>query len=332
MIRKPAQAAGFSFEAHPKSGLGLDVVVAEHAAAAPGALPLLSFTLDELYKNARARGETVLTHASYEALGGLEGAIANRADEIVASLPAAAQTVLPRVLRALTTVSGIADQVPVARSAPLDHFAEGSPARTLINAFVEARLLVATSDGGATPTIRLAHEALISRWKRARDQLAADRRDLETRTLVERQFSRWNQARGGARRLLLLRNPDLANAVDLAKRWGDELDGPNRDFIKQSYRRARLAQTLSAAAAILFAVVAGVAVYAERQAIREKSPPYRTRRKRKCKRHAPSKAPEKRNAMLETPAPNRIEPSARRMRPPDKQRFLVRVLNLISRS
>jgi hypothetical protein len=78
MIRKPAQAAGLSLEAHAETGLGLDAVLAEHAAAAPGVLPLLSFTLDKLYKEVKARGETVLTHASYAALGGLEGAIAKR--------------------------------------------------------------------------------------------------------------------------------------------------------------------------------------------------------------------------------------------------------------
>ncbi len=38
MIRKPAQAAGLTFEEHPHSGLGLDAVLAEHAAAAPGRL------------------------------------------------------------------------------------------------------------------------------------------------------------------------------------------------------------------------------------------------------------------------------------------------------
>jgi hypothetical protein len=119
MIRKPAQAAGLSFEAHAESSLALDAVLAEHAAAAPGALPLLSFTLDELYKNAKAHSEPVLTHSSFEALGGLEGAIANRADETVAGVPASAQAALPRVLRALTTVTGTAEQAPVARSAPL---------------------------------------------------------------------------------------------------------------------------------------------------------------------------------------------------------------------
>lgn len=256
MIRKPAQAAGLSFEIHTGSGLGLDAVLAEHAAAAPGALPLLSFTLDELYRSAKARGTTVLTHASYEALGGLAGAIAKRADEVMASLPAAAQAALPRVLRALTTVADTADQAPLSRSAPLENFVEGSPARVLIDAFVAARLLVAADESGAGASVRLAHEALIGRWQRARDQLANDRRDLQTRTVIERQYERSRQASRHARRLLLLRNPDLANAVDLATRWGDELDSPLRDFIARSSRRARFALTLTAAAAAVFAVVA----------------------------------------------------------------------------
>ena len=267
MIRKPAQAAGLSFEVHPETRTrprcGAGRACRCRAGRAAAALVHARRALQER-ESARRSGAH---HASYEALGGLEGAIANRADEIVGGLPAAAQAALPRVLRALTTVSGAADQAPVARSAPLESFAEGSPARMLVDALIAARLLVAASEGGAPPTVRLAHEALISRWQRARDQLAADRRDLETRTLVERQLGRWSQARGRARRLLLLRNPDLANAVDLAKRWGDELDAPTRDFIRRSARRARLAQTLTAAAAVLFAVVAGAAIYSQRRAV-----------------------------------------------------------------
>ena len=81
IIRKPAAAAGLRFEVHPRAGVGLDAVLAEHAAAAPGVLPLLSFTLDELYRDARRRGEDLLTYASYDALGGLHGAIAKRAEE-----------------------------------------------------------------------------------------------------------------------------------------------------------------------------------------------------------------------------------------------------------
>ena len=220
IIRKPAAAAGLNFEVHSHAGVGLDATLAEHAAAAPGVLPLLSFTLDELYRDARRRGEDVLTYASYEALGGLQGAIAKRAEEVAAALPPAAQAALPSVLRALATTSNLSDAIAVSRSAALAEFPAGSPARQLVDAMIAARLLIAEG-GDAAPTVRLAHEALIARWRRAADQLASDRRDLETRALAEEQFNRWRNA--GRSTSWLLRNPDLANAVDLNARWGDEL-------------------------------------------------------------------------------------------------------------
>ena len=46
-----------------------------------------------------------------------------------------------------------------------------------------------------SPSSGIAHEALISRWKRASDQLTADRRDLEMRALIERQYARWRAGR-----------------------------------------------------------------------------------------------------------------------------------------
>ena len=256
MIRKPAQAAGLTFQHHPKSGLGLDTVLAEHAASEPGVLPLLSFTLDALYaEDVDKRGGHELTFQHYEALGGLDGAIAKRAEDVVAALPAAAQTALPRVIRALATLGGAGNETPVARSVPLASFAPGSDTRAVVDAFVGARLLVAASDG-ETATVRLAHEALISRWTRAAEQLAGDRRDLETRAVIERQFTRWRQADARLRPQLLLRDPDLANARDLDARWGDELALDVRAFIAQSHRVSRKRQRLAAAAAVVFGIVA----------------------------------------------------------------------------
>ena len=51
-------------------------------------LPLLQFTLRQLYeRRVEADGETLLTHAAYDALGGLQGAIAAEAERAVAGLP-----------------------------------------------------------------------------------------------------------------------------------------------------------------------------------------------------------------------------------------------------
>ena len=260
IIRKPVLAAGLSFETHPETGLGLDAVLAEHAADEPGVLPLLSFTLDALYaEDVVEAGGRVLTFGSYEALGGLKGAIAKRADEIVAALPEAAQRALPRLLRALTTTSDGADPASLARPAPLADFPPGAAARALVDALVAARLLVA-ADEGEVPTVRLAHEALISHWRRARVQLAEDRRDIETRKLIENQHRRWETAADAAKPSRLLRDPDLANARDLARRWGDELPEPLRKFIDLSDRAARAATRRRwLAAAVVIACLAALA-------------------------------------------------------------------------
>ena len=55
-----------------------------------------------MYEASRER--RLLTFAQYRALGGLEGAIARRADEVVDALPPETREALPAVLRALTTV------------------------------------------------------------------------------------------------------------------------------------------------------------------------------------------------------------------------------------
>ena len=137
--------------------------------------------MDELYSEDVHRcGGNELCFRQYEALGGLAGAIAKRADQIMDALPEKARAASPRVLRALATLGGVGDMTPVARSVPLDSFPPGSETRMAVDAFIEGRLLVASTEG-ETATVRIAHEALLSRWKRASDQLTADRRDLEMR-------------------------------------------------------------------------------------------------------------------------------------------------------
>ena len=176
IIRRPAAAAGLTFESDSESGVGLDAVMAQSAAQEPGVLPLLSVMLESLYERdvARAAGDVKprqqLRFETYRALGELKGAIAKRADDtldaVEASDPEAAAS-LPNVLRALVTASGQGNAV-TSRPARLDQFAQGSPEARLIAAMLSsnARLLVAsTTESGAE--VRLAHEALLENWPRA---------------------------------------------------------------------------------------------------------------------------------------------------------------------
>ncbi len=255
MIRRPAEVTGLSFETDPRTEIRLDAALAEEASREPGALPLLSFLLDALYvKDVEDHHDSTLRYATMRALGGLKGAIAARAEAAFAALPEDAQAAAPKVLRTLVTVTR-AGAEPTARPVPKARFTEGSPERRVVDAFLDpqVRLLVA-GDDGAGARVRVAHEALITHWDRAQRQIAQERDDLRTRTIVEEAETEWRNAGTRQKRNYLLRDPYLANAVDLARRWGDDLEQGTRDFIQASYRRARLLQRLIMAAAAVFAL------------------------------------------------------------------------------
>jgi eukaryotic-like serine/threonine-protein kinase len=81
MIREPAIAAGLEFEIHPETKQSLDERLRDAATRNLEALPLLQFCLEALYHARAKRGDGLFIHADYDAIGGVEGALANRAEE-----------------------------------------------------------------------------------------------------------------------------------------------------------------------------------------------------------------------------------------------------------
>ena len=235
IIRQPALESGLRFEIDPAHGLGLDEIIRQAAVREKGALPLLSFLLDQLWRRRTDAG--MLTFAAYEELGGLEGAISRRAEEVFHDQPDAVQKELVPVLRALVTVRGGA---VTSRAAPLSLFPAGSPRRALVDAFLDpaARLLVADADPSGAQ-LRLAHEALLTHWPRARDQVAADARDLELRGRLEQEAERWRMAPRRDKIRRVATGLMLAEARALLARWGSELPGEVREFVIASRRAAR---------------------------------------------------------------------------------------------
>jgi hypothetical protein len=146
------------FELDEQSGIGLDAVLRETAARDPASLPLLSFVLDELYRrDVEAAGGNVLTYRSYRELGGLEGAIARHADQLVEGLTPELLAALPALLLSLVEVDEVKSTATarVVRRATLTDGAQ----RELADRLVAARLAVADDTGQGD--LRLAHEALL---------------------------------------------------------------------------------------------------------------------------------------------------------------------------
>jgi tetratricopeptide (TPR) repeat protein len=77
---------------------------------------------------------------------------------------------------------------------------------------------------------------------------------LRTRTAVEEAEAEYRKADSRHKNSYLLRDPLLANAVDLAKRWHDAFEQGTLDFIEISYRHARWWEWFFRAAAAVFAL------------------------------------------------------------------------------
>lgn len=254
MVVQPAREAGVRFEVDEKGGTSLDQKIQQAAARDAGALPLLSFLLDQLWQARDKDGW--LTFAAYDALGGLEGSLGRRADEVFAALAPDVREALPEVLRALVTVgpdTAGAGRPATARTAPLSNFPKGTPARTLVDALLDpkARLLVAQSGERGEARVRVAHEALLTHWDLARKQVESDARDLQLRARLEQAADLWQEAPPRHRASLLLpAGLPLDEARDLVQRWKANLDASIVGYVAESRRAVRRRRLKLAASAV----------------------------------------------------------------------------------
>jgi hypothetical protein len=185
MIRRPAEYAGLEMEGD------LAQRIMEDTGANPGALALMAYLLDELYRETIKSGSRALGFAAYESLGRVQGAIAHRAENIFAQLDREAQEALPLLAAELAQVD---DRGAVSRQrAPLKIFAKHSPALRLIDELTRSRLLVQSGSEAQEPMVEVAHEALLHNWDRL-DLLI--RATLEDRRLLAQMRSaaiQWEQ-------------------------------------------------------------------------------------------------------------------------------------------
>ena len=118
MITGPAAVAGLTFQD------GLAGRILRDTGSDPGALALLAFALAELYE--ACQPGTTLTRAAYDSFGGVQGAIARRAETTYGALTKAAQGAFGEVFKELVEVDPERG-IPTRKRAPLAHFA-GTPA------------------------------------------------------------------------------------------------------------------------------------------------------------------------------------------------------------
>lgn len=256
MIRRPAVMAGLKFERRDDPEEGLDEVLRDAASGNPTVLPLLEFTLSELWR--RSAGSGVLRFSDYESLGGLQGALKLRAEEEFGRLSIAVQASLRKVLAALVHIDPTDERLILQNRAPLAQFSQ-PPEKTLVDAFVAAHLLVGDNGSNGTPVVGLAHEALLREWPPAVAWIEQNREMLRLRAGITGAAGLWRNDNDDSTRLLTGR--PLKDAVKLLDQNADVLTREERSFVDLSLaedrlRRRRLVwQSGLAAVAIALAIL-----------------------------------------------------------------------------
>lgn len=226
-VEEPALRAGLELEP------GLTRRILADVTERPGALPLLEHLLLELWRRRRGR---LLTLEAYAAAGGVEGALAKRANAVYGGFAAGEQAIARRVLLRLTQPGeGTED---TRRRARLEELATDAGERPsvegVVGALSEARLLTLDTDGptGAS-TVEVAHEALIRGWPRLRGWIDEDREALRLQRRLTDAVAEWSAA--GRDEALFYRGASLAAWQD--RPLGD-LNPLEREFLAAGRRLA----------------------------------------------------------------------------------------------
>ncbi|MFI6101680.1 TIR domain-containing protein [Lentzea sp. NPDC051213] len=228
VITGPARVAGL--KVHPE----LVARLVEDTASGE-ALPLLAFTLQHLAMGV-SRGGT-LSSERYEHLGGVHGALARHADDVLDSAVAETGLSNEELLSRLANLATLdLTGRPTRKRVNLAQLDD--TARTALEVFVRHRLLTASGDKQGR-WIGVAHEALFTEWRPLR--CAIDERQIGLRAAqsVELDASQWIE--GETADHLLLNEDTFAAIKPLVA--DDDLSPDARRFLVTSRDRIHALQT-----------------------------------------------------------------------------------------
>ena len=172
---------------------GLIETIIEDVREQPGALPLLQYALTELFER---REGALLTIAAYKDIGGTLGALAKRAEEVFQRFKKEGQNMARQLfLRLVTLGEGQEDTRRRILQTELLTLGDRDVAEDVIDRFGRYRLLTFDRDDATrSPTVEVAHEALIRRWERLREWLTESRNDIRLERELLNAAHEWETA------------------------------------------------------------------------------------------------------------------------------------------
>jgi len=214
MIRYPAEMAGANFEEDGTKGK-LEDIIARETQDQPGALPLLEYALDMLYQEGADDG--ILTHAEYDKIGRVGGAVAAKAEQTFLGLNETEKAAFDDVLQGLVTLGTKQDENASRKIAFYTSITSQPGSKGLVDGFLTARLFTGDRSIDGQPMVTVAHEALLRVWPRALIWTQHNRDFLLARSRLEQGAMIWSE-KAADPAYLLPSGKLLEEAEDLLKK------------------------------------------------------------------------------------------------------------------
>jgi formylglycine-generating enzyme required for sulfatase activity len=235
VVSRPAELLAARFESE---NLAFEIArrTAEESAKEVGALPLLSYLLDDMWRQMVQRGDGVLRlpPQSFD----LGAVLVVRADAFLACHPQCEDQL--RRIFIFRLASAREEGEPTRRRAPRSEFSDADWRLVTELADYPYRLLVtATPEVGETYA-EVAHEAIFRRWDKLREWIAVEREFLIWKSGLQAHRRAWQAAPERSRSDALLMGFALAQAQGWLTTRAQDLPKVDREFIDDSLKREAL--------------------------------------------------------------------------------------------
>lgn len=232
VIEKPAAIMGVEFEP------GLPERILDDVRNEPGNLALLEFALTELWQE---RTGKLSTHAAYERIGKVEGALAKYAEAEYQKLSAIEQEQARQIFILLVNLSE--DTNHTRRLVNRKQIGEANwDLVTRKGGLADSRLVVTNRSIDERETLEVVHEALIRHWSRLQSWLNEDRSNLNKQRQIENSALEWHKS--GQEIDYLLSNKRLREAKEFQteQQVNYPLSDLAQSFVARSKKHQRIGE------------------------------------------------------------------------------------------
>jgi WD40 repeat protein/serine/threonine protein kinase len=260
----PARRIGYEFE---DSNLAIEIV--NELTGQASTLPLLAFTAAKLWEQRDSQFKQ-LRRRTYELMGGVGGALAHHAEEMLEKMTQSEQSLVREAFRHLVTSQGT--RAILTRLELLQLLGKREDSEAVIEKLISARLLVATEGEKGIDRIEIIHEALLSTWPRLVKWRQEDAEGARLRDQLRAAARQWQEKNHP--KSLLWRDEVLTEYQLWRSHYIGKLTEVEEEFaqasLSEASRSQRIRRTLAITAIIVLLVASTVLFYQKQQTERQR--------------------------------------------------------------